>query len=193
MTEIWNYGLHLIKQGIVHLSPVAWQLTLLIVVLLFRKQLKSLINNLREAKGFGVEIITRDVAGAQLADEFSRNISHFMSGTQGEAGASLEINSSLAENYYFFGHDLMLCYCALITGADADVISHTLQSAIAHIEKFGKGRPYDLTLKKLLADSKQRNASDWTEKLRQVESIKVWRIAREVGDIIQKESRNKPS
>jgi hypothetical protein len=191
-----SWFLHFAARVVSLLTPIAWPATVFIIVLLFRKQIALLISKLKGAKGFGVEVVTLDAAS--LSDEFTRNVRDFMpsgnwlTGQDGKPGATFHFGPKKAENFYFFSHDLMLCYAALLTGAESDVIVHTLRSAIAHVEKIAPGTPHHQGLVRLLKEAENTSEVDWTDKRRRQDARKIWLIARSFGDITQQITRKMP-
>ncbi len=182
----------MLAKAVTLLTPVAWPFVVLLIVLVFRRPLAVLITKLRGAKGFGVEVVTLDAAETQgLAAEFTSNVRDFMpsgnwmAGQQSKPGATIHLGPKRAENFYFFSHDLMLCYAALLTGAESEIIVHTLRSAIAHIEKFAPDTPHHQALLRLLKEAEKTSDVDWTEKRRRTDARKIWLIARNLGDIVQ--------
>ncbi|HXJ59252.1 MAG TPA: hypothetical protein VNU68_21550 [Verrucomicrobiae bacterium] len=165
---------------------------MLAIAYMFRPPLSMLISRLTGFKGFGVDIVTRDV-DAQIEVQqakrlFDNDVSGLMPQAQDASEPSLmniDTSPEKAGSLYFFSHDLMLCYCALITGASSDVIHHTLNSAIAHLERIGPGTTYEHRLKKLLREVATRNEADWTEGRRREAAQLVWRMARTVGSFIE--------
>lgn len=190
-----TWFLHVVARAISLLTPVTWPLVVLIVVLLFRKQLAILIVKLKELN-FGGQVLTFDVTETQgLAAEFVSNVRDFMPSSNWKADDKIELGTTIylgpkrAENFYFFSHDLMLCYAALLTGAESEIILHTLRSAIAHIEKIAPETPHHKGLLRLLKEAESASEADWTEKRRRTDARKIWLIARSLGDIIQRISR----
>lgn len=186
----------LIAKAVLSLSPIAWPVVILVIALLFRKPLTVLISRLKGVKGYGLDVVTQDVDDTRgLAAEFIVTIRDVMpsgnwsDGPSGSPAAQIEIGAGTAQNIYFFSHDIMLCYCALITGAESAIILHTLRSAIAHIEKFAPGSKYDTGLRKLLQEAERCSESDWTEKRRRQDARKLWLISRHLGDRVQQLSK----
>jgi hypothetical protein len=191
-----NWFVHAAARSVTLLTPIAWPIVVIMVVLLFRKQLSILLGRLKGAKGYGVEVVTCDVYEThELAAEFTNNVRDFLpsgnwtEGLQGEQRWIIQLGPEKAENFYFFSHNLMLCYTALLTGADSEIIIHTLRSAITHIEKFAKDSPYHLGLVVLLKQAEKNTEADWTEKRRRLNARKIWLISRNLGDKIQQISR----
>lgn len=194
-----DWFLRVIGKCVTLLTPIAWPVVVIAVVLLFRKQLSNLLGKLKGAKGFGLEVLTLDVDETQgLAAEFRNNVRDFLpsgnwtTGQPIKPGATIHLGPKRAENFYFFSHDLMLCYTSLLTGAESEIIVHTLRSAIAHIEKFAPDTPHHQGLLQLFKQVEKCSEADWTEKRRRQDARKIWLISRNLGDIIQRISLKIP-
>jgi len=189
--------LHAAARSVTLLTPIAWPIVALVAILIFRKQLARLLNRLKGAKGYGVEVVTLSVDETRgLAAEFANSVRDFMpsgnwaAGQPAKQNAPIHIGPKKSENFYFFSHDLMLCYTALLTGAEPDIIVHTLRSAIAHLEQIAPNTPYQKGLLRILKDAERTSDADWTEKRRAQEARKVWLISRSFGDVIQRICRD---
>lgn len=188
--------LRIVDTFVTLLGPLAWPIVAIWVAFLFRKQISNVLGKLKGAKGFGLEVLTLDVDETRgLVSEFRSNVRDFLpkgdwtGGQPSKQGATIHLGPKRAENYYFFSHDLMLCYASLLTGAEKEFIIHTLESAIAHIQTFAPETPHHLGLVRLLGDAKKTAEADWTEERRRQDARKIWHIARNLGDIVQRMCR----
>jgi hypothetical protein len=206
ISAIWNYILHFLSRVSVHLFPflasTAWPIVALCFIFIFRKQLRVVISRIKGGKGGGFEIITQDFGDGLLTREFTDSIRDVMpdgswdTGEKPLDGVRVVIGPRMAGSIYYLSHDLMLCYCALITGAEREIIVHTLRTANSNIEKFAINTKLHLGLRKLLQEAEKTDEGDWTEKRRKSDARKIWLISRHMGEVIwrgsEKVSETKP-
>jgi len=193
-----SYPLHILARvgdyALPLLAMTAWPVVVLSFAWYFRNALGALINRAFSVKALGVELLAGSTADIFAARAFEEDVGQFMPegswSHQVEATKNeIRLDANRAVNIYFFSHDIMLCYCALITMAEASTIVHTLNCAVDHVQRFGlKDTIFHRALAKMLVDARETKEADWTPQRRRQEARKLWLIARTVGNLFEQAS-----
>ena len=188
-------ALHFAARVCDHLLPYVGILTWPAVVVFFgwyfRNIVGALVNRAFSMKLLGVEILAGsadDILAAHAMEDDAGPFTPTGSWShQIEASRStIRFEPRNASNIYYFSHDLMLCYCALITGADPSLINHTLNCVVDHVQKFGlKDTIFHNALAKMRQNALDTKEIDWTPQHRRKEARKLWLIARSVGGLLE--------
>jgi hypothetical protein len=187
--------LHLAARAADYLLPfigqIFWALVALFLVLYFRHAIGALINRVFSLKALGIELLTGSMDDVLAARALGEDVGQFTpeGSWSHQVQASKDTIQFLPEkagNIYFFSHDTMVCYCALITGSDSALINHTLSCVVYHVERFGlKDTVFHMALAKMLNEARNTKEADWTQQRRRREARKLWLIARNVGDLLE--------
>jgi hypothetical protein len=190
-----SYLLHLFARAGDYLFPflghLVWPAIVLFFGWYFRNAIGALINRAFSMKAFGVELLAGSTGDLLAARAFEEDVGPFTPpgswSHQIEASkAQFQFDPQKAGNIYFFSHDLMLCYCALITMADSGMINHTLTCAVDHVQRFGlKDTIIHKALAKMHDNALSTKEADWTPQRRRQEARKLWLIARTVGNLLE--------
>jgi hypothetical protein len=136
--------LHLASRTCDHLAPflgsIAWPLITLAIVWWFRKELVALIRRVTRIGAPGIDVFL------EAMGDYSAQLSPTQSALDNDVGiflpegsplhqvegseSSFQIDAKKAGYVYFGSHDLMLCYFALISEGEKEMIVHTLTCAV---------------------------------------------------------------
>ena len=87
---------------------------------------------------------------------------------------------------FFFSHDAMICFSALLTNAHRRIAAYAARQAAHHLTEIGFGStPFRMQLNGIAADCDNLAAEDWTPDRRARLAAEVLRLTRTVGSIIQ--------
>lgn len=152
--------------------PVAALVILLVVVLAFLKQIKALIGKITRLEAAGVSLNIHQVPALALSPSATPD----RTVTQPESAS--DVMPWNGYNAFWLGHDMMWIVDVLLRGASGERIRHGFDSAIAHLSALSlEDKTIMGRLKRLQAEAKQKNESDWTPEVRK-------RFADDIGGLI---------
>jgi hypothetical protein len=168
------------------ISILVWQLIVVGFVLAFRSELAALISRIRSAEIFGQRILTDNYKEVRTSQSgMDAHISPILLG-QGLSVPANFIPRNDPTAVYFFSHDLMLTYAAILTGARKAIADLTIRSASAHFTTLGFDQtPVNARFLDILNRIQKTDYADWTNDFRAELANDIWVVSRFVGDVIQ--------
>jgi len=167
------------------ISVFIWQLTVAGFIYLFRTELAALFSRIRSAEIFGQKILTNNVN--EVTSKTSSMDAHLLPILYSQA---LSVSEDFRPQndptaFYFFSHDLMLTYAAVLTGARKRIAELTIRSAEVHFLTLGfASTPVYARFQEVMNRIKETGQKDWDRELREELANDIWAISRFVGNVI---------
>jgi hypothetical protein len=154
----------------------------LILVILFKKQITKLISRLKTAniKG-GILEFGKSPADKEIQPELATRKGEEISIKPKDA-----INWNKSGTLYWLGHDLMWTIDVLLRGGQREDIIHGLKQSLHHVRSLGfKGTIIEDRLKELKIEAENSLPKDWTDLKRSDYAIRLTIIKRHIGVIAE--------
>jgi hypothetical protein len=97
-----------------------------------------------------------------------------------------------ATSVYFFSHDLMLAFAALITNSPRVMVIHTASCAAHHLSQMGfAATPFHSQLREIIAECVAATDAQLTPARRAALAAEIFRLSRTVGNIVERMQQNR--
>lgn len=166
-------------------TSLAWPLLVLALAVIFRDELRALIGRLHEAEFFGQKIVAANV----LEKKFSSPVDVAVRPFLGHSGLFVPEGFKMKTDprgVYFFSHDLMLSYAALLTRSTKETMIQTLASAERHLVDLGfKDTPVFQKFHAVFQAVESATPTRLDDNERAGLAHELWQISRFVGSITE--------
>ncbi len=171
------------------LSVIVWPFVVLVigvlVLLLFRKDIKNLLNRLKTAKWPGGTETSFNYGEADI-DKPSKKEKNNLSIDNVPLARYSGVKWNNSGNVFWLGHDLVWTIDVIIRGAPRDTIIHGLQQSLHHIHSIGfTTTPIESRMSSLLENAEKTLESDWTPDKRNIYADEVAAVINYIGKLAE--------
>ena len=165
---------------------ISWPVLALVVILMYRKEVRKLIGRLKKAWVFEWGDVPSDKIPEKT--EESKSVTASPETLKPEKSP---IKLKNVANIFWVGHDLMWVYDAILRNAPGSSIVHGLKQSLHHIRELGlKDNPIEQKLAKMLQEAEETPDEDWHQTRRGYHAGEVLSIRDHLGGIINKQQRD---
>lgn len=168
-------------------SILFWQIIAVGSLWCFRDEIASLLTRITAATIFGQKIVTANIRGELNSKTgVDGHVGPILSGQALSVSATFKpaLNPTAI---YFFSHDFMLTYAAVLTGSRKAVIELAAASAQTHFKTLGfDTTPVDYRFASIVKRVYETKQSEWTNDFRGELADDIWIVSRFIGEVIQK-------
>ena len=167
------------------LKVLAWPFVVLVIgiliLFLFKKDIRNLLNRLKTAKWPGGTETSFSYGDADIDKSAKREKSNvIIDNTPRSRYMGLKWDNS--GNIFWLGHDLMWTIDVIIRGAPREAIVHGLRQSLHHIRSIGfTATPIDTRVSRLLDNAEKSLQDDWTPANRNKYADEVASIIADIG------------
>lgn len=162
------------------LKVIAWPITVLIIFLFLKKDIKVLLSRVISAElpggakaGFAdYGKVDLDKRGQKIIDS-------------SPATTITDIKWDKPANIFWIGHDLIWTIDVILRGAPRETIVHGLKQSLFHLRKIGfAGTSIEARLSRLHENAEKSLQTDWTDDKRAMYANEVANVAGFIGSLV---------